>query len=77
MLCLHPPTFLLIKLSFNFVAFSGPSTLATFVAVYTLFGPTYPGTYDKDRGVYTLFYPVCAADVYEMTHLSPILLSII
>ncbi|KAK4346906.1 hypothetical protein RND71_033245 [Anisodus tanguticus] len=35
----------------------GPSTLATFVAVYTLFGPTYPGTYDKDRGVYTLFYP--------------------
>ncbi|KAA3457534.1 UPF0183 protein isoform X2 [Gossypium australe] len=35
----------------------GPSTLATFVAVYALFGPTYPGTYDKDRGVYTLFYP--------------------
>uniref|UniRef100_A0A3Q7F4X4 Uncharacterized protein n=1 Tax=Solanum lycopersicum TaxID=4081 RepID=A0A3Q7F4X4_SOLLC len=29
----------------------GPSTLATFVAVYSLFGPTYPGTYDKDRGV--------------------------
>ncbi|KAG5534594.1 hypothetical protein RHGRI_022645 [Rhododendron griersonianum] len=37
----------------------GPSTLATFVAVYTLFGPTFPGIYDKDRGVYTLFYPVC------------------
>ncbi|KAK6922638.1 Phagosome assembly factor 1 [Dillenia turbinata] len=35
----------------------GPSTLATFVAVYKLFGPTFPGTYDKDRGVYTLFYP--------------------
>ncbi|XP_031110279.1 UPF0183 protein At3g51130 [Ipomoea triloba] len=35
----------------------GPSTLATFVAVYALFGPTYPGKYDKDRGVYTLFYP--------------------
>ncbi|KAG8383410.1 hypothetical protein BUALT_Bualt04G0009800 [Buddleja alternifolia] len=35
----------------------GPSTLATFVAVYALFGPTYPGIYDKDRGVYTLFYP--------------------
>ncbi|XP_074564334.1 PHAF1 protein At3g51130 [Curcuma longa] len=35
----------------------GPSTLATFVAVYTLFGPTFPGTYDKDRGTYTLFYP--------------------
>ncbi|KAF3646667.1 UPF0183 protein [Capsicum baccatum] len=35
----------------------GSSNLATFVAVYSLFGPTYPGTYDKDRGVYTLFYP--------------------
>ncbi|XP_042024322.1 PHAF1 protein At3g51130-like isoform X1 [Salvia hispanica] len=35
----------------------GTSTLATFVAVYALFGPTYPGIYDKDRGVYTLFYP--------------------
>jgi len=38
----------------------GPSNLATFVAVYALFGPTFPGIYDKDRGVYTLFYPVCA-----------------
>ncbi|KAJ4714261.1 UPF0183 protein [Melia azedarach] len=35
----------------------GPSTLATFVAVYALFGPTFPGVYDKDRSVYTLFYP--------------------
>ncbi|KAJ6997115.1 LOW QUALITY PROTEIN: hypothetical protein NC653_013628 [Populus alba x Populus x berolinensis] len=35
----------------------GPSNLATFVAVYALFGPTFPGIYDKDRGVYTLFYP--------------------
>ncbi|XP_047956532.1 PHAF1 protein At3g51130-like isoform X2 [Salvia hispanica] len=35
----------------------GASTLATFVAVYALFGPTYPGIYDKDLGVYTLFYP--------------------
>lgn len=35
----------------------GPSTLATFVAVYALFGPTYPGIYDEERGVYTLFYP--------------------
>ena len=38
----------------------GPSSLATFVAVYALFGPTFPGICDKDRGVYTLFYPVCA-----------------
>ncbi|KAI3824296.1 hypothetical protein L1987_05749 [Smallanthus sonchifolius] len=36
---------------------SGPSTAATFVAVYAIFGPTFPGIYDKDRGVYTLFYP--------------------
>jgi hypothetical protein len=36
----------------------GPSTLATFVAVYALFGPTFPGIYDKVRGVYNLFYPV-------------------
>ncbi|KAH0934956.1 hypothetical protein HID58_012073 [Brassica napus] len=35
----------------------GPSTLATFVAVYALFGPTFPGIYDKERGVYSLFYP--------------------
>lgn len=39
--------------------FSGPSTLATFAAVYALFGPTFPGIYDKERGIYTLFYPVC------------------
>lgn len=38
--------------------FRGPSTLATFVAVYALFGPTFPGVYDKERGVYALFYPV-------------------
>lgn len=36
----------------------GPATLATFVAVYALFGPTYPGIFDKDRCIYTLFYPV-------------------
>jgi len=42
-----------------FFTFSGPSTLATFAAVYALFGPTFPGIYDKERGIYTLFYPVC------------------
>lgn len=35
----------------------GPSTLATFIAVYALFGPTFPGIYDESSGVYTLFYP--------------------
>jgi hypothetical protein len=27
------------------------------VAVYALFGPTFPGIYDKERGIYSLFYP--------------------
>ncbi|KAK6150576.1 hypothetical protein DH2020_015508 [Rehmannia glutinosa] len=45
--------------------YRGPSTLATFVAVYALFGPTYPGVYDKDRSVYTLFYPVSLVDMYD------------
>ncbi|KAE8655971.1 UPF0183 protein [Hibiscus syriacus] len=31
--------------------FRGPSTLATFVAVYALFGPTYPGTYARTEGL--------------------------
>ncbi|KAG0452755.1 hypothetical protein HPP92_025419 [Vanilla planifolia] len=35
----------------------GGPALATFVAVYALFGPTFPGIYDKERGTYTLFYP--------------------
>ncbi|XP_020243197.1 UPF0183 protein At3g51130-like isoform X1 [Asparagus officinalis] len=35
----------------------GPSSLATFVAVYALFGPTFPGIYDKERAIYTLLYP--------------------
>ncbi|CAO2828053.1 unnamed protein product [Amaranthus hypochondriacus] len=34
----------------------GPSTLATFVEVYKLFGPTFLGIYDKERGIYNLFY---------------------
>ncbi|CAM8918763.1 unnamed protein product [Rhodiola kirilowii] len=34
----------------------GPSTLATFVAVYALFGPTGTGMYDKEKGVYFLIY---------------------
>jgi len=45
----------------------GPATLATFVAVYALFGPTYPGIFDKDRGIYTLFYPVHILEIgYQM-----------
>ncbi|WVZ53005.1 hypothetical protein U9M48_003999 [Paspalum notatum var. saurae] len=29
----------------------------TFAVVYALFRPTFPRIYDKDRGIYTLFYP--------------------
>lgn len=35
----------------------GPTVAATFVAVYALFGPTFPGHYDTGRCIYTLFYP--------------------
>ncbi|EFJ28090.1 hypothetical protein SELMODRAFT_231702 [Selaginella moellendorffii] len=35
----------------------GPSVAATFVAVYALFGPTFPGSFDAKRNIYTLFYP--------------------
>lgn len=52
--------------------YRGSSTLATFVAVYALFGPTYPGIYDKDRGVYTLFYPVCLIDISNCFKLIPL-----
>ncbi|KAL9248837.1 PHAF1 protein-like protein [Drosera capensis] len=46
-----------VKMRYATSLIGGPTTLATFVAVYQLFGPTFPGIYDKDRGVYTLFYP--------------------
>lgn len=46
-----------LQMRYAATVIGGPSTLATFVAVYSTFGPTFPGIYDKDRGVYTLFYP--------------------
>ncbi|KAF8406502.1 hypothetical protein HHK36_008591 [Tetracentron sinense] len=46
-----------LQMRYSTFLIGGPSTLATFVAVYALFGPTFPGIYDKDRGLYTLFYP--------------------
>lgn len=42
----------------HFQTCRGPSVAATFVAVYALFGPTFPGTYNMKRCIYTLFYPV-------------------
>ncbi|XP_066375870.1 PHAF1 protein At3g51130-like [Miscanthus floridulus] len=46
-----------LQLRYATALIGGPSTLATFAAVYALFGPTFPGIYDKERGIYTLFYP--------------------
>ncbi|CAJ2646521.1 UPF0183 plant-like protein [Trifolium pratense] len=46
-----------LQMRYSTSLIGGPTTLATFVAVYALFGPTYPGIFDKDRGIYTLFYP--------------------
>ncbi|XP_078446122.1 PHAF1 protein At3g51130 isoform X2 [Wolffia australiana] len=46
-----------LQMRYSSSLIGGPSTLATFVAVYALFGPTFPGIYDESRGVYTLFYP--------------------
>jgi hypothetical protein len=36
--------------------FAGPKVLATFLLVYDLFGPTYPGHYDFERKAYFLEY---------------------
>lgn len=36
----------------------GPTAAATFVRVYSVLGPTFPGDFNKERGIYTLFYPV-------------------
>ena len=48
----------------------GLSTLATFVAVFALFRPTYPEICNKDRGIYTLFYPgsnmSCGTDCHHL-----------
>eukprot|EP00249_Psilotum_nudum_P003120 c16442_g1_i1 orf=280-1410(+) len=46
-----------VQMRYATSSIGGPSIAATFVAVYALFGPTFPGTYDIDRCKYTLFYP--------------------
>ena len=35
----------------------GASHPATFVRVYDIYGPTYPGEFDANTGAYTLHYP--------------------
>jgi hypothetical protein len=46
-----------LQMRYANVLIGGQAALATFVEVYALFGPTFPGIYDKERRVYTLFYP--------------------
>ncbi|CAJ1930345.1 unnamed protein product [Sphenostylis stenocarpa] len=46
-----------LQMRYSTSLIGGSSTLATFVAVYALFGPTYPGIFDQERSIYTLFYP--------------------
>eukprot|EP00850_Spirogloea_muscicola_P013501 SM000092S24469 [mRNA] locus=s92:56715:59742:+ [translate_table: standard] len=46
-----------LQLRYAASTIGGPSTPATFVRIYAVFGPTFPGVYDSKRGSYTLFYP--------------------
>ena len=50
----------LMKLTMRYsnVAFSGPDINPTFVLIYTRFGPSFPGDYDKESRMYNLYYPV-------------------
>ncbi|KAH7300618.1 hypothetical protein KP509_24G071700 [Ceratopteris richardii] len=47
----------LLQMRYATSSIGGANIAATFVAVYALFGPTFPGTYDMERCIYTLFYP--------------------
>eukprot|EP01012_Entosiphon_sulcatum_P040825 TRINITY_DN5455_c0_g1_i1.p1 TRINITY_DN5455_c0_g1~~TRINITY_DN5455_c0_g1_i1.p1 ORF type:complete len:376 (+),score=58.14 TRINITY_DN5455_c0_g1_i1:32-1159(+) len=46
-----------LSLSYSGQVFSSPSSAATFVRIYQLFGPTYPGTYSSEDSFYVLNYP--------------------
>jgi hypothetical protein len=48
----------------------GQATVATYEEVYALFGPTFPGIYDKERCAYTLFYPVCFPKTNKIMYFS-------
>lgn len=46
--------------------------LATFAVVYEHFGPTFPGIYDEERSLFTIFYLVCIFFFYScMLNLYP------
>ncbi|RDX88313.1 UPF0183 protein, partial [Mucuna pruriens] len=44
-----------LEMCYSISLIGGQSTLATFSVVYASLGPTYPGNFYKDRGIYTLF----------------------
>ncbi|KAH6586014.1 hypothetical protein BASA50_000957 [Batrachochytrium salamandrivorans] len=44
-------------LTYEGVAFSSSSIIATFLLIYNTFGPTYPGEFDQEKLKYTLKYP--------------------
>ncbi|KAG2391791.1 hypothetical protein C9374_013276 [Naegleria lovaniensis] len=46
-----------VKLSYSGTIFSGPSVDASFVNIYNVFGPTYPGEFDTKSNTYILTYP--------------------
>lgn len=45
-----------VVMSYHGAAWSGPTVEATFIRVYELFGPTFPGKLDTTRGNYFLHY---------------------
>ncbi|EFC43326.1 predicted protein [Naegleria gruberi] len=46
-----------VKLSYGASIFSGPNVDASFVNIYNVFGPTYPGEFDTKSNTYKLTYP--------------------
>ncbi|KAL9653855.1 hypothetical protein ABK040_012916 [Willaertia magna] len=46
-----------VKLSYSGIYFSGPTIDASFVNIYQVFGPTYPGEFDDKTNSYILTYP--------------------
>lgn len=48
---------MLLQVKYGKALTGGASHPATFVRVYDIFGPTYPGEYDEQNRMYSLHYP--------------------
>eukprot|EP00898_Chlorokybus_atmophyticus_P003930 jgi/Chlat1/4538/Chrsp29S04451 len=46
-----------LQLRYATSVIGGPNTAATFVLIYALLGPTFPGEFDEDNVLYSLHYP--------------------